>query len=302
MAHSSISMDEAYSEAVFIFDGGEITEEMHFADFEACLSGNAKLEAFAASVVSGMYVIIGSGLAIRGIVCFNLGIDENGDADPAFSVPLQHLASVAGAGPDLGCGPTRLASRSQCPVSWHAHNLWEPEGEGDDNPLAHAQSVVWTNRLGYNQQTVSSEGSELQFDVLDETDDSSFGVPVESPEQGDAETLPPENGTSSGNGAVAPESDPDDPFKRHSQSMLRRKIDRTFGEEGTVSLQKLIVQHSEQMDALTSKHRGDLEQQQRLYLDQIGDCRDEIQKLKSELRHEQTRTQRLQQLLRGDVR
>ena len=302
MAHSSISMDEAYSEAVFIFDGGEITEEMHFADFEACLSGDAKLEAFAASVVSGMYVIIGSSLAIRGIVCFNLGIDENGDADPAFSVPLQHLASVAGAGPDLGCGPTRLASRSQCPVSWHAHNLWEPEGEGDDNPLAHAQSAVWTNRLGYNQQTVSSEGSELQFDVLDETDDSSFGVPVESPEQGDAETLPPENGTSAGNGAVAPESDPDDPFKRHSQSMLRRKIDRTFGEEGTVSLQKLIVQHSEQMDALTSKHRGDLEQQQRLYLDQIGDCRDEIQKLKSELRHEQTRTQRLQQLLRGDVR
>ena len=301
MAHSSISMDEAYSEAVFIFDGGEITEEMHFADFEACLSGNAKLEAFAASVVSGMYVIIGSGLAIRGIVCFNLGIDENGDADPAFSVPLQHLASVAGAGPDLGCGPTRLASRSQCPVSWHAHNLWEPEGEGDDNPLAHAQSAVWTNRLGYNQQTVSSEGSELQFDVLDESDDASFGVPVESPEQGDAETLPPENGTSSGEDATE-ESDPDDPFKRHSQSMLRRKIDRTFGEEGTVSLQKLIVQHSEQMDALTSKHRGDLEQQQRLYLDQIGDCRDEIQKLKSELRHEQTRTQRLQQLLRGDVR
>jgi hypothetical protein len=301
-------MDEAYSEAVFIFDGGEITEEMHFADFEACLSGDAKLEAFAASVVSGMYVIIGSGLAIRGMVCFTLGIDENGDADPGFSVPLQHLASVAGAGPDLGCGPTRLASRSQCPVSWHAHNLWEPEGEGDDNPLAHAQSAVWTNRLGYDQQTVSSESSKLQFDVLDETDDASFSVPVENPKQGDAgangtaEVLPPENGTSSGEDATAQESDPDDPFKRHSQSMLRRKIDRTFGEEGTVSLQKLIVQHSEQMDALTSKHRGDLEQQQQLYLDQICGCRDEIQNLKSELRHEQTRTQRLQQLLRADMR
>jgi hypothetical protein len=303
---------EAFSEAVFIFEGGEITEEMHFADFEACLAGDAKLEAFAASVVSGMYVVIGTGLAIRGIVCFDLAIDENGVADSAFSVPLRHLVSVAGAGPDLGCGPVRLACRSQCPVSWHAHNLWEPEGEGDANPLAQAQSTVWVNRLGYNQQTVCSTGSSLDFGVLDQTGDTASGVSsggLEDLEEvegrvvnGDAEASPPPNGTSTANGTSPPENVPDDdPFKRHSRSMLQRKIERTFGEDGTVSLQKLLVQHNEQIDALTSKARGDLEQQQQVYLDQIRGCRDEIQKLKSELRHEQTRNQRLQQLLRGET-
>ena len=169
-----MGQEEAFSEAVFFFDGGEIAEEMHFADFEACLAGDAKLEAFAASVVSGMYVVIGTGLAIRGVVCFTLGIDENGETDSSFSVPLQHLASVAGDGPDLGAGPIRLACRSQCPVSWHAHNLWEPEGDGDANPLAQAQSVVRSNRLGYDQQTVRNQESSLEFDVLDETGDTLF--------------------------------------------------------------------------------------------------------------------------------
>ncbi|GEM_PF-1346257 len=317
-----MGQEEAFSEAVFIFDGGEIAEEMHFTDFEACLTGEAKLEAYAASVVSGMYVVIGTGLAVRGVVCFSLGIDENGAADSSFSVPLQHLASVAGGGPDLGCGPIRLACRSQCPVSWHAHNLWEPEGDGDANPLAQAQSAVWTNRLGYNQQTVSSQGPSLEFDALHETDDTSFDVSFEGVEDlgeaGDAginseaspppnETstaneTPPANGAGTANGTrESKDVEGDDPFARHSRNMLQRKIERTFGEEGTVSLQKLIVQHSEQTDALMSKHRADLEQQQQTYLDQIRGCRDEIQKLKSELRHEQARSQRLQQLLRGEL-
>ena len=386
-----MGQEEAFSEAVFIFDGGEITEEMQFADFEACLAGDAKLEAYAASVVSGMYVVIGTGLAIRGVVCFTLGIDENGDTDSSFSVPLQHLASVAGGGPDLGSGPIRLACRSQCPVSWHAHNLWEPEGDGDANPLAQAQSVVRSNRLGYDQQTVRNQESSLEFDVLDETGDTLFdglleGIEVlggaedagangeaspladeappsdeippaneippadeilptnetppanevaqtngtsaakEAPPTDRASTdngsappngtsiakgTPPANRTSTDNGMPpdsrtsadngAPNAKDDDPFARHSRNMLQRKIERTFGDEGTVSLQKLIVQHAEQTDALTAKHRGDLEQQQQVYLDQISGCRDEIQKLKSELRHEQARSQRLQQLLRGEL-
>jgi hypothetical protein len=220
---------------------------------------------------------------------------------------------------------------------------------------------VWANRLDYNQQTVSSQESSLEFDVLDETGDILFDGALESFEDpgaaGDADTngeasppadqvppaneappvqeatpankaptankttptneasiakdappangtslakgTPPGDGTSTANGT--PDAQDDDPFARHSRHMLQRKIERTFGEEGTVSLQKLIVQHSEQTDALMAKHRGDLEQQQQVYLDQIRGCRDEIQKLKSELRHEQARSQRLQQLLRGEL-
>jgi hypothetical protein len=37
-----------------------------------------------------------------------------------------------------------------------------------------------------------------------------------------------------------------------------------------------------------------------VYLDQIRNCKDEIQKLKSALRNEQERSRRLQQLLRGE--
>ena len=105
---------------------------MLYADFEACLEGRQALESFAASAMTGMYLLIGDGLAVRSVVCFTVNVDENGNLDRGFSIPLRHLATVAGDGPDLGRGPIRLACRSQCSVSWHAHNLWEPEGEGED--------------------------------------------------------------------------------------------------------------------------------------------------------------------------
>ncbi len=302
--HTGFSMgqQEAFSEAVIIFEGGEIAAEMHFADFEACLAGEAKLEAFAASLITGMYVVIGSGLAIRGVVCFTVNVDEHGTVDSGFSIPLRHLATMAGAGPDLGCGPIRLACRSQCSVSWHAHNLWEPEGEGDTNPLNLAQGAVWRNRLGYNKQLARSADDGFDFDVLESEGDDSFDLPAAG-DEGELAALTPSFGNSStANGAAGTNGQEEDRFKRANQEMLQRKIERTFGEDGTVSLQKLIMQHSEQLDSLTAKYRRDLEQQQQVYLDQIRGCRDEIQKLKSELRHEQTRNQRLQQLLRGEIR
>lgn len=82
--------------------------------------------------------------------------------------------------------------------------------------------------------------------------------------------------------------------------VLEKKITETFGKEGKVSLQQLITQHNQQLRAVSEKFRADLEQQQRTYLDQIRDCRDEIHKLKATLRHEQERSRRLQELLRGD--
>lgn len=338
-----MGQQEAFSEAVFIFEGGEIAAEMLYADFEAYLTGKDRLESFAASRVSGMYVVIGVGLSIRSVVCFSINVDEDGLLDQSFSIPLRHLATVAGAGPDLGSGPIRLACRSQCPVSWHAHNLWEPEGEGEAHPLSQAQGAVRRNRLGYDKPAAQSKTDELDFDligdVLDDSFDDLFDVPAtnaDPPAEPTPPTLDPPNpvppnpvppspappsqdspnpapprvpttpsgGAPNGNGGVAngrssPELD-DDPFRRHSQSMLQRKIERTFGDEGTVSLQKLIIQHSEQLDSLTAKYRRDLEQQQQVYLNQIRGCRDEIQKLKSELRHEQNRNTRLQQLLRGE--
>jgi len=78
------------------------------------------------------------------------------------------------------------------------------------------------------------------------------------------------------------------------------RLTETFGPEGKVNVEKLVRQHNEQMSRASERYRGDLERQQQMYLDQIRNCRNEIQRLKSALRQEQDRSRRLQQLLRGE--
>jgi len=214
---------------------------------------------------------------VRGMVMFLLRIDENGRADEGFSVPLRHLVRHAGPGPDIGCGVIRLASRSQCSGSWHAMNLWEPEGDGDRNSLKVVQRAVWRNRLGL--KLTKADGDALL------------------PPAGEIEPAPRLLPSPS---KPAPKSGA---RKSASAAMTRAddKIDQAFGEEGRISLTQLIAQHNQSVDALTRKYRVDLEQQQQIYLDQIRGCRDEIQRLKTLLRHEQNRNRRLQQLLRGEV-
>jgi hypothetical protein len=274
-----MSQQDAFAEAVFFFDGEEIAVEMHYAEFESLLNQATTLEQFAASLVRGAYVVVGTGLAIRGMVTFLLRIDENGRADPNFTVPLRHLVRHAGPGPDIGHGPIRLASRTQCSVSWHAMNLWEPEGEGDAHPLRVVQRMVWRNRLALK---------------LSKTDESPFG---DSPAT-DAPTAVP-----NASKAVVKAVPKPAPRKSAAKAPNRAddKIDQAFGEEGRISLTQLIQQHNTSVDSLTRKYRLDLEQQQQIYLDQIRGCRDEIQRLKTLLRHEQNRNRRLQQLLRGEV-
>ncbi len=246
-----MSQQDAFAEAVFFFDGSEVSTEMHYTEFEALLNGAATLQAFAASQVRGAYVVVGTGLAVRGAVCFLLRIDENGHADPDFSVPLRHLVRHAGPGPDVGCGPIRLSCKSQCSVSWHATNMWEPEGEGEANPIKIVQRAVWRNRLS------------LKLTKAEEVDFPASPAALKAVKQ--------------------------------------QKLEEAFGDEGRVSLQQLIRQHNQNLETATRKYRSDLEQQQQIYLDQVRGCRDEIQRLKSLLRHEQSRNRRLQQLLRGET-
>ncbi|NJN51061.1 MAG: hypothetical protein HC809_04070 [Gammaproteobacteria bacterium] len=246
-----MSQQDAFAEAVFFFDGNEVGTEMHYAEFEALLNGAATLQAFAASQVRGVYVVVGTGLSVRGVVCFVLRIDENGHADRDFSIPLRHLVRHAGPGPDVGCGPIRLSCKSQCSVSWHATNMWEPEGVGEANPIKVVQRAVWRNRLGLKL----TKAEEVAFPA------TPAGLKAE---------------------------------KQH-------KLEQAFGDEGRVSLQQLIRQHNQNLETATRKYRSDLEAQQQIYLDQVRGCRDEIQRLKSLLRHEQSRNRRLQQLLRGET-
>mgnify|MGYP006979329563 CR=1 FL=1 len=59
--------------------------------------------------------------------------------------------------------------------------------------------------------------------------------------------------------------------------------------------------HRQQIEEITEQHRAEMSDLQTNYLDQIRNCRAEIQKLKSALRNEQERSRRLQGLLRGEV-
>jgi hypothetical protein len=271
-----MSQQDAFAEAVFFFDGEDIAVEMHYGEFESLLNQATTLEQFAASQVRGAYVVVGTGLAIRGMVAFLLRIDEDGRADSNFTVPLRHLVRHAGPGPDIGHGPIRLASRTQCSVSWHAMNLWEPEGEGDAHPLRVLQRMVWRNRLALK---LSKSDADSPF--VDVSSDASPGEPLAK-----AGPKPAPRRAITGK-----------PKANHADD----KIDQAFGEEGRISLTQLIQQHNNSVDSLTRKYRLDLEQQQQIYLDQIRGCRDEIQRLKTLLRHEQNRNRRLQQLLRGEV-
>jgi hypothetical protein len=275
-----MSQQDAIGEAVFFFDGDDVATELHYSEFEALLSGSTTLQPFAASVARGAYVVVGTGMAVRAVVCFQLRFDEEGRADPKFSVPLRHLATQAGAGPDLGCGAIRLASRRQCSVSWHAMNLWQPEGSGEASPLNAIQRAAWRNRIGIKLAANDGEGPPIQIGPIESEPAEASAPPPRPPSRAAARPLPPRP---AGNGPAD------------------RKIDQTFGDEGRVSLPQLIQQHNQNLEGLTRKYRADLEQQQQIYLDQIRNCRDEIQRLKSLLRHEQNRNRRLQQLLRGDV-
>jgi hypothetical protein len=277
-----MSQQDAFAEAVLFFEGDDVSVEMLYPEFEALLNQSATLEHFAASQVRGAYVVVGTGLAVRGLVTFMLRIDENGHADPGFSVPLRHLVRHAGPGPDIGCGTIRLASRAQCSVSWHAMNLWEPEGDGEANPIRVIQRVVWRNKLGLKLSKTEA-GADAPFLSLPTIDEAGNGSRPE-PQSGKAG---PKHGAK----------------KPSSKALVQAddKIDQAFGEEGRISLTQLIQQHNNSVDSLTRKYRLDLEQQQQIYLDQIRGCRDEIQRLKALLRHEQNRNRRLQQLLRGEV-
>jgi len=246
---------EGFEEIVLLFeaDGSAVSSEMRFTEFEALINHDATLDEHAASIVKAAYAIVASGLAVRGVVFFLFRVNEEGLVDRAFNVPLRYLVRNAGAGPDLGMGPVRLACRGMCPVPWHSVNMWEPRGTGDAHPAMLVQKAVWRNRLGLKPMA----SRRIHDDVVSAT--------------------------------ISDE-----------QLVLERRLTETFGTEGKVSLQQLITQHNQQLRAVSEKYRADLQQQQRTYLDQIRECRDEIHKLKATLRHEQERSRRLQELLRGD--
>ncbi|RRJ84626.1 chromosome partitioning protein ParA [Aestuariirhabdus litorea] len=136
------------TEAVIFFDQDRVVKEMMYPEFEAVLDGVVAINDFRNQLVNAAFVAIDGGLMIRSVVLFTIDFDEQGNADKDWNIPLQHLASSAGLGPDLGAGPIRLACRSQCPVSWHQSQMWDPDMSPEVNHLVNLKRAAERNSLG----------------------------------------------------------------------------------------------------------------------------------------------------------
>ena len=257
-----VTDQDGFAEAVLLFDAefSSIELELHAADFEAMVAGQTSLEHFAASLVNGVFAVVGAALSVSSMVFFTFRVDEEGTVDPNFNLPLRYLADNAGPGPDLGAGIVRLACRGQCPVPWHAVNLWEPITDSENGSIQIVQKAIWRNRLGLRP----SAGIDR---VLSDTLELNENHHIDEIE---------------------------------NRQVLESRLTETFGDEGKVNLENLIRQYNDRVTQVSDKYRTEMQVQQQGYLDQIRSCREEIQELKAALRNEQQRSRRLQELLRGE--
>lgn len=135
-------------EAVFLFQGEQISRELLYPEFEAILDGFIPVPDFADSSAKAAYVQIDHSLRITGAVFFLLGFDPKGMIDRRWNVPLRQMLESAGSGPDMGAGAIRLACYSQCPIVWQQKNLWDPLMQRGKNSFVAMRKAVKANRLG----------------------------------------------------------------------------------------------------------------------------------------------------------
>ena len=272
-------------EVVMLFNGeGDVMAEMNFSTFERLCNGDNTLDGPAASLIKAAYCVVGNGLSVRGVVFFLFSVNEEGYVDPTFNLPLRYLAQQAGIAEDLGQGGIRKASRGQCPVPWHAVNLWEPEA---DKGLSLVQNRIYRNKLKLKNNTgcrdddfFPPQAQSIELSATDSSEDVDYQL----------------QGNKLGHSAQ-----PDQLQDQDKSQQFVAKLTEVFGDAGKLSLQDLIRLHAEQLEQAKQQYRQQVETQQMSYLDQLRCAREEIHELKVALRQEQGRSRRLQQMLRGDI-
>ena len=162
-------------QGVLFFDADSLVKEMLHVEFEAVLDQVVGLSEFAGQEARACFLQINQRLQIVGAVFFLVDFDQRGYVNRSWNVPLQHLLDNAGRGPDLGAGRIRLACRSQCSISWHARQLWDPVLDGELSAFRQMQAAVQRNRLGL---PVEVEPPMLELPTL--TDTAPRGRPREA--------------------------------------------------------------------------------------------------------------------------
>ena len=150
--------------AVYFMDGPRVDREMRASEFEAFLDGYVGLTDLADTDVRAVYALLDEALAIRALVFFRIYFDDEGRADTSWNVPIERLAMLGAAGPDLGGGPIRLVCRSQCPEPEYGQELWDPDMSPGSNHFLAIRRAVEANALRFPQ--VAKPAPEADIPVL----------------------------------------------------------------------------------------------------------------------------------------
>lgn len=135
------------NEAVFFFSPTHVLKEMLFTEFEAVLDGIVDMPELASEDWRAVFIQTNTQLDVLACVFFYINFDEKGSPDRTWNMPLQHMAEIAGVGPDMGAGPIRLSCRSQCPVPWHQSRSWDPIIQPEGNSFVAIRDALMDNRL-----------------------------------------------------------------------------------------------------------------------------------------------------------
>jgi hypothetical protein len=146
-------------EAVLLFKGAEVIEQMLYPEFEGVLDHVTCLPQYADERVRGCYVRVHPNLTIGGVIFFCIDFDEHGYADRSWSLPLRRLMSVSGQGPDLGAGPIQLVCRTRCPQPELREELWDPSIQPGMNHFQILKSAIESNELNINDQLAVSQST-----------------------------------------------------------------------------------------------------------------------------------------------
>lgn len=143
-------------EAVMFFASGDVDKEMLYTEFEALLDCVVPMRDFAGRSLEAAYVRFDEHLNILAVVLFQVPFTEDGFPDALWNLPLRQLADAGTRGPDLGGGPVRLATASQCPLARYQELLWDVRFDGLGNTLSQIQDRLRSNRLGIDVADMAS--------------------------------------------------------------------------------------------------------------------------------------------------
>lgn len=128
LTQSPASVLTGHTDLYCLFANKKVTRILSADEFDSLLDQTSTLTGCSGPVFMA-YVVTNRQHLIESTVLFVMPLDANGMCQDSWSLPLQRLAHMAGRGPNLGAGRIRLACHSQCSISWHQNNLWDPSTE-----------------------------------------------------------------------------------------------------------------------------------------------------------------------------